>query len=245
MERMNIGIHTRLIESLSQLFRNFINTMSKSDNQSGSNQRKRKTQRPVEETELESNYGLPHIPISTHIEQTDLDEEDHRSQNSSQSLKGDYGNIALLMFLYILQGIPLGLAGSIPMLLTSRKVSYKDQAVFSFVFWPFSIKLLWAPLVDSLYFARFGRRKTWLVPIQYLIGVFMLVLSFHANDLVGKESSDGTVNIMGLTVIFFMLNFLAATQDIAVDGWALTMLSRYVIEICLILIGLYLWNFCC
>lgn len=29
-----------------------------------------------------------------------------------------------------------------------------------------------------------------------------------------------------LTAIFFALNFLAATQDIAVDGWALTMLKR-------------------
>ncbi|UYV82771.1 SLC33A1 [Cordylochernes scorpioides] len=29
-----------------------------------------------------------------------------------------------------------------------------------------------------------------------------------------------------LTSMFFLLNFLAATQDIAVDGWALTMLSR-------------------
>ena len=29
-----------------------------------------------------------------------------------------------------------------------------------------------------------------------------------------------------LTVVFFSLNFLAATQDIAVDGWALTMLQR-------------------
>jgi PAT family acetyl-CoA transporter-like MFS transporter 1 len=29
-----------------------------------------------------------------------------------------------------------------------------------------------------------------------------------------------------LTFYFFCLNFLAATQDIAVDGWALTMLKR-------------------
>jgi len=28
--------------------------------------------------------------------------------------------------------------------------------------------------------------------------------------------------------VFFSLNFLAATQDIAVDGWALTMLKRFV-----------------
>ena len=48
---------------------------------------------------------------------------------------------------------------------------------FSFAFWPFSIKLLWAPIVDSAFIARFGRRKTWLVPVQYLIGATMLVLS--------------------------------------------------------------------
>ena len=33
-------------------------------------------------------------------------------------------------------------------------------------------------------------------------------------------------NIWHLTVCFFILNFCAATQDIAVDGWALTMLSE-------------------
>ena len=33
-------------------------------------------------------------------------------------------------------------------------------------------------------------------------------------------------NVPLLTAIFFSLNFLAATQDIAVDGWALTMLQR-------------------
>ena len=33
-------------------------------------------------------------------------------------------------------------------------------------------------------------------------------------------------NIFTLTVCFFILNFGAATQDIAVDGWALTMLSK-------------------
>ena len=33
-------------------------------------------------------------------------------------------------------------------------------------------------------------------------------------------------DIWHLTVCFFFLNFCAATQDIAVDGWALTMLSE-------------------
>ena len=93
------------------------------------------------------------------------------------SLKRDRGSIALLVFLYVLQGIPLGLAGAMPMLLQTRKVAYKDQATFSLVFWPFSMKLLWAPIVDTAYFSRFGRRKSWLVPVQYLIGIFMIVLS--------------------------------------------------------------------
>ena len=69
------------------------------------------------------------------------------------------------------QGIPLGLAAAIPLILTNRQVSYKEQAGFSFAYWPFSLKLLWAPIVDSLYISRIGRRKTWLVPVQYLIGV--------------------------------------------------------------------------
>lgn len=188
-------------------------------------QRKHASKHTVEAINAESSESFPHMMISTHVDQPGQDSDKH-DKHRNDGLKGDYGNISLLMFLYILQGIPLGLGGSIPMLLTSRNVSYKDQAVFSFVFWPFSIKLLWAPLVDSLYFSWFGRRKTWLVPIQYLIGVFMLVLSWNIDQLLGTENGGGHVNILYITVIFFMLNVLAATQDIAVDGWALTMLSR-------------------
>ena len=35
-----------------------------------------------------------------------------------------------------------------------------------------------------------------------------------------------TPDIWNITASFFILNFCAATQDIAVDGWALTMLSK-------------------
>lgn len=158
---------------------------------------------------------------STHHEEEKLERSD---------LRGDWGNIAILFFLYLLQGIPIGLAAAIPMLLQNRGASYKQQAEFSFAHWPFSMKLLWAPIVDSLYWSRFGRRKSWLIPTQYLIGIFMLILSMHVNRWLGSSSEDGTEhiapNIPILTGIFFALNFLAATQDIAVDGWALTMLKR-------------------
>lgn len=86
------------------------------------------------------------------------DSEDSRRHRLRPGIRGELGNILLLLFLYVLQGIPLGLAGSIPLILQSKSVSYRDQAFFSFVFWPFSLKLFWAPLVDALYFSRFGRR---------------------------------------------------------------------------------------
>ncbi|CAG9773849.1 unnamed protein product [Ceutorhynchus assimilis] len=139
-------------------------------------------------------------------------------------IKGDGWNILLLLFLYTLQGIPLGLSSAIPMILQNRGVSYKQQAEFSFVTWPFSLKLLWAPLVDCIYSTQMGRRKTWLIPTQYLIGIFMLILSGHVELWLGDANMSPNIGI--LTLLFFSLNFLAATQDIAVDGWALTMLKK-------------------
>lgn len=191
------------------------------ENKQNSNAGTRRRGRPIESVEqidIESDTLFPHIPLTTHRED--------KKDSGEQDLTGDYGSISLLMLLYILQGIPLGLSGSLPMLLQTRKVSYSEQAIFSFVYWPFSVKLLWAPLVDSIYSTWFGRRKTWLIPIQYVIGLSMMIISTQAQDLMGGADGTGKVDIMFLTVVFFMLNFLAATQDIAVDGWALTMLSR-------------------
>lgn len=116
--------------------------------------------------------------------------------NAKSALKKDYWNIALLMFLYFLQGIPLGLTGSLPFILSSRKVSYADQGTFSFAFWPFSLKLLWAPIVDAIFIKRLGRRKSWLVPIQYLLGIFMLLFSSHIRDILDtshQNSHKGTL----------------------------------------------------
>lgn len=119
----------------------------------------------------------------TVIQQGSIDEPEGASQNTSpeEKTRHDRGSIALLLLLYILQGIPLGLTGSIPLILQSRHVAYKDQAVFSFAFWPFSVKLLWAPIVDSVFSKRMGRRKSWLIPTQYLIGLFIIVLSWVSN----------------------------------------------------------------
>ncbi len=153
-----------------------------------------------------------------------IEESDHMPsvKVKSSRFNGDGKNIAVLLFLYILQGIPLGLAAAVPLILTNRHVSYKQQAEFSFAYWPFSVKLLWAPIVDSIFWSKFGRRKTWLVPVQYAIGLCMLALAQNVDFYLDASPPD----VFSLTCMFFALNFLAATQDIAVDGWALTMLKR-------------------
>lgn len=121
-------------------------------------------------------------------------EEEAKSEKSSvhekKGLRKDLKTIILLIYLYFMQGLPLGLAGSIPFILSSKKASFSDQGTYSFVFWPFSLKLLWAPLVDSLFIKRFGRRKTWLVPIQLIIGILMISLATTAQDILYNIQSQ-------------------------------------------------------
>ncbi|KAJ8602706.1 hypothetical protein CTAYLR_003800 [Chrysophaeum taylorii] len=113
----------------------------------------------------------------------------------------------------------MGLSGAVPLLLAGR-VNYKGQALFSLASLPFSLKLVWAPIVDSSKVRGFGRRKSWLVPTQLLIGTSMVL---------ARSSIDAWMTLPDmrkLTALFLGLYFLCATQDIAVDGWALTMLSE-------------------
>mmetsp|Transcript_10340 Transcript_10340/g.19330 ORF Transcript_10340/g.19330 Transcript_10340/m.19330 type:complete len:711 (-) Transcript_10340:37-2169(-) len=117
------------------------------------------------------------------------------------------------------------------------KMAYNAQAIFALCSWPFSLKLLWAPLVDSVFWSKFGRRKSWLVPVQLLAGLIMVLGSNYVENQLGladiisgssssSSSSTGSFDVKGVTAFFFILYFLMATQDIAVDGWALTMLSK-------------------
>ena len=175
---------------------------------------------------------------------TEVDDDDHK----------DRFNYALLIVLYTLQGIPMGLSASIPFLLQDKiqklsslsngvatdaaaaavahaqanKLSYQANAVFALCSWPFSLKLLWAPIVDAVFLKQFGRRKTWLIPVQTLAGSIMVFGANFVERQLGLTSTStaATMNVKGVTAFFFVLYFLMATQDIAVDGWALTMLRK-------------------
>ena len=137
----------------------------------------------------------------------------------------DRRNFLLLVLLYFLQGIPMGLAvGSVPFLL-KPKFSYSQIAVFSLASYPYSLKLLWSPIVDAVWSSRLGRRKSWILPIQCCSGIGMLYLSAHINEMMDAASANGGQGVWTFTFWWFFLVFLCATQDIAVDGWALTLIS--------------------
>ncbi|KAK7029010.1 hypothetical protein VNI00_014720 [Paramarasmius palmivorus] len=130
--------------------------------------------------------------------------------------------MALLCVLYLIQGVPLGLAlGSVPFLLKEH-LSYSQLATFALSSYPYSLKLLWSPIVDSVFFASVGRRKSWIIPMQLVVGTLMLYIAFNVPRLM----EDPANHVYELTFVFTSLVFISATQDIAVDGWALTLLSH-------------------
>ena len=56
----------------------------------------------------------------------------------------------------------------------------------------------------------------------------MLICSNYVTEMLGDTNTSLQIlepAVGSLATIFFILNFLAATQDVAVDGWALTMLK--------------------
>lgn len=165
----------------------------------------------------------PSESIDSSPEKTEIKIEAKKTTKFS-GIRKDMKTIIFLIYLYFLQGIPLGLAASIPYILSARKMSYGDQGTFSFALWPFSFKLLWAPIVDWVFVRKIGRRKSWLIPIQLLIGVFMIGLAKISQKLI--YNIETKYDIIIFTAIFFGLIVLAATQDIALDAWAISMLSK-------------------
>ncbi|KAK3817183.1 MAG: acetyl-coenzyme A transporter 1-domain-containing protein [Linnemannia gamsii] len=151
-----------------------------------------------------------------------MDEKETASIPATPMSAKDSWNFALLVVLYLLQGVPVGLAfGSIPFLLKA-KMSYTQIGVFSLAHYPYSMKFLWSPIVDAVYNKEIGRRKSWIVPIQLLTGFMFLWLGINIDDWMSQDQ----IAVGTLTGVFFVLIFFSATQDIAVDGWALTLLSK-------------------
>jgi len=121
----------------------------------------------------------------------------------------------LLGTLYFAQGLPFGFfVQALPVLL--RKAGYSLSAIglATLLTAPWALKFLWAPYVDAHYSARFGRRRTWILAMQ-LAGTIVLA---------GIALAPGSESLAVLMAAMVVLNFIAATQDIATDGLAVEVL---------------------
>lgn len=86
------------------------------------------------------------------------------------------------------------------------KLSYTQMGIFGIAAYPYSFKLLWSPIVDSFYSASFGRRKSWIVPIQLASAALLIT----GATWIEAQYHLGAVG--ALTVLFFFFVLLAATQ---------------------------------
>ncbi|MBX7077590.1 MAG: MFS transporter [Nannocystaceae bacterium] len=123
--------------------------------------------------------------------------------------------LLLLGALYFCQGLPGGfLAVALPVLLLQQGVDLTRVGLVSALSLPWMLKVLWSPLVDRYGSARLGRRRSWMLPS---LAVMLLAT-------LGIGALDPVDTLAPILLLFFVLNLAAATQDIAVDGYAVSML---------------------
>ncbi|KAJ6112006.1 hypothetical protein N7523_008067 [Penicillium sp. IBT 18751x] len=161
---------------------------------------------------LDNDPPVPQTPLMTTTSFHNLPASDRR-------------NFLLLCVLYFLQGVPMGLAtGSVPFLLKPY-LSYGQIGVFSLASYPYSLKLFWSPIVDAVWSPRFGRRKSWITPVQVIAGLAMIYMGRHIGTMMEQAGANNGAGVWTFTYWWFMLVFFCATQDIAVDGWAISLMS--------------------
>jgi hypothetical protein len=149
-----------------------------------------------------------------------VEKEMEDEANSVDAEAADWPDLILLTFLYMLQGVPFGLSRSIILLLSSS-LSYTQLGFLSIVGYPYSLKLLWSPIVDSVFVHWAGRRKSWIVPAQMFMAASFYYLG---TSLIPTLLEDPAGNLTTFVAVFFCVILASATQDIAVDGWALEIL---------------------
>lgn len=124
--------------------------------------------------------------------------------------------IGVLSALYFAQGLPFGFqSNALSLYLTELGLSMKQVSFARLLALPWALKVLWAPLVDRYGSVAFGRRKSWIVPAQALL----------ASACVAAAFVPPQQHLAELLFVVLLMNFFAATQDVAVDGLAVDLLE--------------------
>src|SRR3979411_2551457 len=122
--------------------------------------------------------------------------------------------VLIVLLLGFSSGLPLALSGS-TLLVWMREsgVDLGTISLFALVGTPYTLKFLWAPLVDALHvplFTRqFGRRRGWLVFSQLLLMALILLLALP----------DPARSPLFVALGALLVAAMSSTQDIVVDAF--------------------------
>ncbi len=118
--------------------------------------------------------------------------------------------IGIMLPLGFASGLPLALtAGTLQAWLTVVGLDLKTIGVFTLVGLPYTLKFLWAPLMDRLVPPWLGRRRGWMLVMQLCVA-----LGLAAMAVTGPGQRPEILGILALVVAF-----LAASLDIVFDAY--------------------------
>lgn len=138
-------------------------------------------------------------------------------QNPVKEETSDLRSIIILFFMYLVQSTTKAFfQDTIPLLLMEKKATPKELGILSFVQYPFSLKLFIAPITDIYFFPNFGRKKSWIVPSQYLLVILLFIMSFSIEGLIEGH------NTTAITWVGIILFCALAIQDVALDSWLIS-----------------------
>ena len=129
-------------------------------------------------------------------------------------------NQILIFVMGISSGIPLYLILSTLFIwLTRENIDISTIGLFALTQIPWSLKFLWAPLLDNYnvpYLHKFlGQRKSWLLLIQLNLMLFIIFLGY----------SDPVNNLQTTAIFALLVSFFSASQDIVVDAYRIEILD--------------------
>ena len=119
----------------------------------------------------------------------------------------------------------LGFSSGLPLLITSQLLgarladgglSIDAIATFSLVGLAYTLKWLWAPLIDRFALPFLGRRRGWLLATQMAL----------AGSLVLLGALDPVRQLGAFAAAAALVAFVSATQDIVVDGYRTDVLAE-------------------
>jgi len=118
--------------------------------------------------------------------------------------------MATLLVLGFSSGLPFYLTSkTLQGWMTSAKVDLATIGFFSLVTLPYSLKFVWAPLMDRYTPPFLGRRRGWVLITQVLLLLVIAAMSLH----------DPRTGLKMLAVNAIAIAFFSASQDISLDAY--------------------------